>query len=461
MGQQPHALVVPFPAQGHVIPLLELSYCLVDHGFKITFVNTEINHALIAAALPEGPSMMDPMVRLISFDDGLAPGEDRRDLLKLRDCLMKTLPMCLEELILKSHEPGEDKITCMVADGMAPWVLEVAREKGLRSAAFWPMAAAVAATIMKIPKLIEDGVIDADGFPMKQEMFQLAPGLPLMNPAHLTWNCYGDRETQKEIFHLLLDDDQRNRVAEFFLCNSSYDMEQPVFAYSPKILPVGPLLTGQRLGKPVGHLWPEDRTCEAWLDQQRPNSVVYVAFGSLTTFDRGQFQELALGLELCDRPFLWVVRPDLVEAAIDAYPHGFRERVALRGRIVGWAPQQRVLAHPSVACFMSHCGWNSTLEGVRNGLPFLCWPYFVDQFLNQSYICDVWRIGSKMMPDENVIVSKEQIKSKVDELLLDEDTRERARLLKELAQKSARNGGSSFENLKRFADAMKHEGDKD
>lgn len=214
-------------------------------------------------------------------------------------------------------------------------------------------------------------------------------------------------------------------------------------------------LTGQRLGKPVGHLWPEDGTCEAWLDQQRPNSVVYVAFGSLTTFDRGQFQELALGLELCDRPFLWVVRPDLVDAAIDAYPDGFRERVARRGRIVGWAPQQRVLAHPSVACFMSHCGWNSTLEGVRNGLPFLCWPYFADQFLNQSYICDVWRIGSKMMPDENGIVSKEQIKSKVEELLLDEDTRERAGLLKELAQESARNGGSSFENLKRFADAMK------
>ncbi|PRQ53398.1 putative hexosyltransferase [Rosa chinensis] len=62
--------------------------------------------------------------------------------------------------------------------------------------------------------------------------------------------------------------------------------------------------------------------------------------------------------------------------------------------MVGWAPQQKVLVHPSIACFLSHCGRNSILEGLSNGVSFLCWPYFVDQFLNKSYVCDILLISS-------------------------------------------------------------------
>ncbi|KAK1352353.1 hypothetical protein POM88_053292 [Heracleum sosnowskyi] len=74
--------------------------------------------------------------------------------------------------------------------------------------------------------------------------------------------------------------------------------------------------------------------------------------------------------------------------------------------MVSWTPQVKVLRHPSIACFLSHCGWNSTSEGVSNGVPFLCWPYFADQFLNQTYICDVWKVGLRCDKDETGIVSK-------------------------------------------------------
>ncbi|KAC9242325.1 hypothetical protein E3N88_46144 [Mikania micrantha] len=117
-------------------------------------------------------------------------------------------------------------------------------------------------------------------------------------------------------------------------------------------------------------------------------------------------KELALGLETSNKPFLWVVRPGMTKETKLDYPDGYIERVGCRGRIVSWAPQQKVLAHPSVACFMSHCGWNSTLEGVTNGLPFLCWPYFADQFHNETYICDIWKTGLKLNKNEEGIITR-------------------------------------------------------
>ena len=98
----------------------------------------------------------------------------------------------------------------------------------------------------------------------------------------------------------------------------------------------------------------------SWLDQQPHGSVLYVAFGSFTHFDQNQFNELALGLDLTNRPFLWVVRQDNKRV----YPNEF---LGSKGKIVGWAPQQKVLNHPAIACFLTHCGWNSTMEGLSKG----------------------------------------------------------------------------------------------
>jgi hypothetical protein len=145
----------------------------------------------------------------------------------------------------------------------------------------------------------------------------------------------------------------------------------------------------------------------SWLDAQPARSMVYVAFGSFTLFDRCQFQEFALGLELSNRPFLWVVRPDIGHGAVHDYPVGFLDRVSGRGKVVAWSLQRQVLAHPAVACFTSHCEWNSTMEGVQNGVPFLAWPYFADQFINEAYICDVWKVGLRAEADETGLITKD------------------------------------------------------
>lgn len=161
----PHALIIPYPAQGHVIPLMELSHCLVDHGFKITFVNTEFNHDRVVAALSEKGGKIHPMIQLISVPDGLSPEEDRNDLGRLCEGSLAVMPGYLEEIIEKSGDEleGGCRITWMIADKNMAWALEVAKKTGIRAAAFWPAAAALLATMMTIPKLVEDGILDNDG----------------------------------------------------------------------------------------------------------------------------------------------------------------------------------------------------------------------------------------------------------------------------------------------------------
>jgi UDP:flavonoid glycosyltransferase YjiC (YdhE family) len=286
-------------------------------------------------------------------------------------------------------------------------------------------------------------------------MIQLAPTMPAMDTANFVWACLGDFTTQKIIFDLMVKTNEAAKMADRIISNSAYDLEPGAFSLAPNILPIGPLLASNRLGDQLGYFWPEDSTCLKWLDQQPPKSVVYVAFGSFTVFDKTQFQELAQGLELSSGSFLWVVRPDITTETNDAYPEGFQERVATRGRMVGWAPQQKVLSHPSISCFLSHCGWNSTMEGVSNGVPFLCWPYFADQFLNETYICDVWKVGLKFDKNKCGIITREEIKNKVETVISDEKIKARAAELKRLAMQNVGEAGYSSENFKNFIEWIK------
>ncbi|KAK6913341.1 UDP-glucuronosyl/UDP-glucosyltransferase [Dillenia turbinata] len=450
----PHVVVIPYPAQGHVIPMMEISQCLVMKGFKVTFVNTEFNHNRVMKALKEEDKIKGK-INLVSMPDGLEPWQDRNELGQLSLAIFSTMPRKLEELIMKINESDRDKVTCVLADGSMGWAIEVAAKMGIKRVAFWPASAAHLACGFCIPKLMEDGIINENGTPVKGEMIQLSPTMPPINPANFVWPCIGDLNTQRIVFEVMVKNNNAAKLVDWLICNTSYDFEPAALSLAPEILPIGPLLASNRLGNPSGYFWPENSTCLKWLDQQPPSSVIYVAFGSFTVFDSIQFQELALGLELSNRPFLWVARNDITNGSNDPYPEGFLDRVANHGQIVGWAPQQSVLLHPSIGCFLSHCGWNSTMEGVSNGVPILCWPYFADQFLNQSYVCDVWKVGLGFNRDKKGVVSKEEIVQKVNQVFGDEEMKARVLKLKEKAMKDVKEGGCSFKNFNNFIEYMK------
>lgn len=263
--------------------------------------------------------------------------------------------------------------------------------------------------------------------------------MPMMNTTNFPWRAH-----DKILFDHIVQEISTVELGHWWLCNTTHNLEHATFSISPKILSIGPLMSNEINNS---SFWQEDTACLDWLDQHPPQSVIYVSFGSLAVMDQNQFNELALGLDLVNKPFLWIVRPSNDNKVNYVYPDEF---VGFKGKIVGWGPQKKILNHPSVACFVSHCGWNSTIEGVYCGVPFLCWPFYGDQFVNKSYICDVWKVGVELNKDENGLMSREEIKEKVEELLGDQGIQERSLKLKKLTLDNIVEEGHSSKNLKNF-----------
>ncbi|KAJ0830487.1 putative UDP-glucuronosyl/UDP-glucosyltransferase [Helianthus annuus] len=449
---KPHVLLIPATGQGHVIPATELGRQLVEHGAKVTVIITDAIHKAIMTNQLEKDDC-DGLMQMVSIPDGLEPWEDRNDLGKLLGSIRKSMPSKLEQLIETINKQDDNKVTCLIADFWMAWALQVANKMGIGRAIFCPASAATLATMMSIPKLINDGFINNNGIPARNgEMIRLTETMPPIKPENLAWATFRDSNSIEVNFQNHVKFVESATSAEWFVCNSAVELEPAAFSLFPEWLPIGPLLASNRLANQAGHFWHEDSTCLPWLDHQAACSVIYVAFGSITTINQTQFEELALGLELTNRPFLWVVRPGLTKEAETAFPDGYMDRVGSRGRIVSWAPQQKVLAHPSLACFMTHCGWNSILEGVTNGLPFLCWPYFGDQFYNETYICDIWKTGLRLEEDKTGIITREGIKSKVEQLFRDKTFKSKAVDMKEKVASSVAKGGCSHSNLTKFVD---------
>jgi len=288
-----------------------------------------------------------------------------------------------------------------------------------------------------------------------KKTIQLSPGMLEIDTGTLFWlNLLDEGMNIKQILNYLEACARSSDLTELWFCNTTYELEPRVLTFFPKILPIGPLLrnysnmNASSSTRSMGQLWEEDLSCMSWLDQQPRSSVIYVAFGSHTCFDQNQFNELALGLDLTDRPFLWVVRQDNNMA----YPNEFQRN---KGKIVQWAPQQKVLNHSAIASFFSHCGWNSTMEGLCNGVPFLCWPYFADQLYNKVYICDELKVGMGLDLDENGVVSRWEIKKKLDQLLSDVNMRTRSLKFKEKIKENQLDKGRSSENLNKLVEWIK------
>jgi cis-zeatin O-glucosyltransferase len=208
--------------------------------------------------------------------------------------------------------------------------------------------------------------------------------------------------------------------------------------------------------------------CMDWLDSQPPASVLYVSFGTTSSFRREQVAEMAAALRGSKQRFIWVLR-DADRADIFAEESGgesqqhyklmmseFGKETEGTGLVITvWAPQLEILAHGATAAFMSHCGWNSTLESLSHGKPVLAWPMHSDQPWDAELLCKYLGVGFLVRPWEKhgEVVPAEAIQEVIEEAMLSENgmaVRQRAKVLGEAVRASVAEGGSSSKDLEHF-----------
>lgn len=233
----------------------------------------------------------------------------------------------------------------------------------------------------------------------------------------------------------------------------------------PRVYPVGPLIQTGSSGDDEGS------ECLKWLDGQPSGSVLFVSFGSGGTLSSKQLNELAFGLELSGQRFMWVVRspsdiPDggyfMSGGQVDSMsflPAGFLERTKEPGFVVpSWAPQAQILSHCSTGGFLTHCGWNSTLETAVHGVPVIAWPLFAEQKMNSVTLTEGIKVGFRVSMDENGIVGREEIARVVKRLFEEEEgksARIRIRDIKDAAANALSKDGCSTKTLDELASKLK------
>jgi pathogen-inducible salicylic acid glucosyltransferase len=227
----------------------------------------------------------------------------------------------------------------------------------------------------------------------------------------------------------------------------------------PKFRSIGPSIPSMFLDKRLINdedygitQFKSNEKCMEWLNSKPKGSVVYVSFGSIVSLDEEQVQEVAYGLRDSESYFLWVVRTS-EETKI---PKDF-EKESKKGLVVTWCSQLKVLAHEAIGCFVTHCGWNSTLEALSLGVPIIAIPQWSDQTTNAKFIVDVWKLGIRAPIDVNKIVRKDTLKACILEMMESEKGKEiksNATKWKNLAVGAFGVGGSSQNSILEFVTSL-------
>lgn len=194
--------------------------------------------------------------------------------------------------------------------------------------------------------------------------------------------------------------------------------------------------------------------CAKWLDDQPKGSVVFVSFGSLASLNEEQMEEVAWGLKESNINYVWVVR----ESEEAKLPKDF-EKKSEKGLVVSWCHQMKVLSHEAIGCFVTHSGWNSTLEAVSIGVPLVSMPQWGDQIPNAKFIMDVWKIGVTAKVDEKKIVRRQALKNCIWEVMKGENASEiknNAIKWRNLAASAVHKGGTSHNNIEQFVTHLLH-----
>ncbi|XVF65873.1 hypothetical protein PTKIN_Ptkin09bG0286000 [Pterospermum kingtungense] len=445
-----HVLVIPFPSQGHINPLLQFSKRLSSKGVKATLAIT----LFIYESINPEPSAS---VQIDTISDGcdqggFAEASNVQDYIKrLQTFGSKTLA----ELIVKYRE-SSNPIGCMVYDAAIPWALDVAKQFGLLAAPFFTQMCAVDYIYYNV----HHGLLP---LPVSSTPVSI-PGLPSLEHEDLPSFVCSSEGSYAAYLGRALNQFSNLDKADFILVNTFYNLEDKVVDSMSKACPlltVGPTVPSIYMDKQIlddknyglNLFTLDSSTSINWLSSKPPGSVVYVSFGSVTCLSKKQMDEVAWGLKQSNCYFLWVVRAT-EEAKL---PKEFIEETVDKGLIVNWSPQLEVLSNEAVGCFMTHSGWNSTIEALSLGVPMVAMPQWTDQPTNAKFVEDIWKMGVRVKADNDGIVNRGQIESCIRQVMEGErgrEMKENTKKWRELAVKAMSKGGSSDKNIDEFVSKL-------
>ncbi|KZV14013.1 hypothetical protein F511_44620 [Dorcoceras hygrometricum] len=460
---QQHIVMLPYMAQGHLIPFLALASKIQQRfGFKITIATTQLNVRYLKSAIAKHPQTTHSNIHLfqLPFDSsqhGLPPNIENTESLTLN----QIVDLCHASISLET--PFRSLISDVsIKDGRPPLCI--------------------------ISDVSWDGLLkllDLAARLTQSDEFSL-PGFPDSCRFHIT-----------QLHPFLRNADGTDSWSRFFqpqirlslnsfgwLCNSAEGIEPlgvDIFRRYSK-LPlwcIGPLLPpamltrkptraiGQQTGRKPG-VSPEK--CMEWLDSKPESSVLYICFGSQNTLSAAQMMALATGLEESGRPFIWVIRPPLgfnLEGEFDSkwLPQGFEERMkkSNQGLMVhGWAPQLEILCHRSTAAFVSHCGWNSTMESLSQGVPIIGWPLAAEQGYNVKMLVEEMGVCVELTRGTKSSLNKEGVIKVIDTVMGEgikaKDMKKKAdeigELIRSAVGEEGSHRGSSLEAIDTFVSAL-------
>lgn len=461
MDQAPRVALLPSPGMGHLIPLVEFARRLVlQHSFSFTIIlptDGPLSKAqtTFLDALPAAIDYI--LLPPVNFDD--LP-DDVRIETRISLTVTRSLPSLRDAL---NSLVATTKLAALVVDLFGTDAFDVANEFKLPPYIFFPSTATALSFFSYLPKLHETVACEFRDLPGPIRVPGCVPihGRDLLDPA---------QDRKNDAYKWLLHHARRYSLAEGILVNSFMDLEPgPLKALQekepgkPPVYPVGPLIQRGSGVKSV-----EDVECLKWLDDQPSGSVLFISFGSGGTLSHNQLIELAFGLEMSEQRFLWVVRSPNDGVANATYftvhsqndplafmPEGFLDRVRGRGFLVpSWAPQAKILGHSSTGGFLTHCGWNSTLESVVEGIPLVAWPLYAEQKMNAVMLAEDLKVALRAKADENGLVGRVEIANVVKGLMEGEEgkrLRSRMKDLKDAAAKVLSQDGSSTEALAQVA----------
>ncbi|KAG6393431.1 hypothetical protein SASPL_147672 [Salvia splendens] len=389
------------------------------------------------------------------YDDGYKLSDDTK---KFMTSIRSNGSKALRDAIAAAAEEGRP-VTCLIYTILLPWATEVARELHIPSTLLWIQPATVFSIYYHFFNGFSDEITQKSDNPgWKIEI----PGAPPLSKTDLPTFLLPSSSSEAlaafmQQFEAL--DAEPSKPKVFVNTFDSLEAEALTAIDRYELVGVGPLIPSAFIGGEdsweksfVVDFFEKSEGCIEWLNSKPQSSVVYVSFGSLLRLPKAQMEEIAAGLLRSGRPFLWVMRGE--EKEKESEKLSCLEDLDKIGKIVTWCSQLEVLTHPSLGCFVTHCGWNSTLESLSCGVPVVAFPRWTDQGTNAKMIEDVWRIGARVRANEDGIVESEEIWRCVEEVMdggvKSVEFRQNANKWKGLAREAAAENGSSTMNLKVF-----------